>query len=102
MSQSNDCRRIHFLENFTIFANVGKYLLRSAVNRDGNLATQVRMNKTTWQSKEELYKELLPSFDMVYTPLWRKLVKTNLSLRRDCISSVSDLVYFETRQMIFA
>ena len=98
MSQSNNGRDIHFLENFPILASVGKFLQRSAENRDGNLATLVRVNKFTWQSKEALYKELLPTFDMVYTPLWSKFVKTNLKLRMDCVSSVRDLVYFEQRE----
>ena len=100
MSKSNNGRRIHFLENFPILASVGKFLQRSAENRDGNLATLVRVNKATWQSKEELYRQLVPSFDMVYTPLWKKLVETRLYLDRDCVASASDLFYFEIHQNV--
>ena len=98
MSLSTNGRRIHFLENFPILAGVGKLLQRSAENRDGNLATLVRVNKATWQSKEELYRHLLPSFDMVYTPLWKKLVLTQPHFDRDCVSSASDLFYVEVHQ----
>ena len=57
------------------------------------MATLIRVNKTTWKFKEALYRQLVPSFDMVYTQLWKELVDTKIVVTQQCASSLTDLVY---------
>ena len=59
--------------------SVARYLFPSnAVSTDGTLAMRVKVNKNIWESKEALYSQLLPSFDKVYTPLWKPFTDTKI------------------------
>ena len=47
---------VNFLKNFDLLSSIAKFLVRHAQNHDGNMASLLKVNKSTWGARQDLYK----------------------------------------------